>query len=154
MLFRNFLFCHCEQNNINLPLPNHTAHKVEAKRQIEIAIERGNTTQPEICAFITDEWEELDQNPLFYGDKDKAKALAGYILKVMRETGNEAGIAPPTGVAAWHIGTHAGTCEKCPEGSYTDSDGQSSCSLADAGKYVDAYAPSKRLLHQNGGSGR
>ena len=68
------------------------AHKIEVKRLVKIACAAPHnlTTQPAIRAFITDDEEKLDQNPLFYGVGDKSQMLTGYILKVMRETGNEA----------------------------------------------------------------
>jgi len=89
------------------------AHKIEVKRLVKIACAAPHnlTTQPAIRAFITDDEEKLDQNPLFYGVGDKSQTLTGYILKVMRETGNEAGIAPKGGVTSWHAGINFGTCE-------------------------------------------
>ena len=86
------------------------AHKREADRQIKLARAAPHNldTQPDIVAFITDETEKLGQNPLFYGERERAGSLGSYVRKVLKATG---GTILPQRVVAWHIGTHAGTSE-------------------------------------------
>ena len=94
---------------------NKEGHPEEADRQIEIARAAPHNldTQPDICAFITDETKKLDQKPLFYGEGTKQKTLANYIRQKLKETGGT--VLPSTGgVEAWHRETHFGECE-CEE---------------------------------------
>ena len=53
------------------------AHKREADRQIKLARAAPHNldTQPDIVALITDETEKLGQNPLFYGETERANGL-------------------------------------------------------------------------------
>lgn len=87
---------------------NKEGHVEEADRLIKIAraAPYNKTTQPEICALITDKTIKLDQDPLFIGEGPKRETLSNYIRKVLRETGGT--VLPRSGAAAWHIGKHGG----------------------------------------------
>ena len=63
-------------------------HKEEADRQIKLARDAPNnlTTQPEICAFITDETNKLGQKPLFIGVGDHRKDELWLLLEGLPST--------------------------------------------------------------------